>query len=39
MRPLILAAYLRIDKNAAWSVVGIACSLAVIFVAAGLTTL
>jgi hypothetical protein len=39
MRPLILAAYLRIDKNAAWSVVGIAFSLAVIFVAAGLTTL
>jgi hypothetical protein len=39
MRPLILAAYLRVDKNAAWSVVGIAGSLAVIFVAAGLSTL
>ena len=31
--------YLRVDKNAAWSVVGIAGSLAVIFVAAGLSTL
>lgn len=37
--PSVLAAYLRIDKNAAWSVVWIATPLAVLFVGVGLSTL
>lgn len=37
--PAILAGYLRIDKNAAWSVAWIAGALALVFVFAGLSTL
>ena len=37
--PLTLAGYLRIDKNAAWTVAWIAIPLAVLFAVAGLTTL
>jgi hypothetical protein len=37
--PWIVAGYLRIDKNAAWSIVWIGVSFAVLFVVAGLVTI